>query len=565
MIILTFFAFLAGIVTVLSPCVLPVLPALLSGGAGIGRFRPHGIVLGLTLSFAFFTLALTAIVHATGVSAEYLRQIAIGLIVLFGLTMLFPKLGDWFAEKTSGIASLGVTLQEKSKFAGSGFWSGFFLGMALGLVWTPCAGPILAAITTLVATQAITFKTIFITLAYCLGSAIPLFLIVYGGNQILYSTKMLSRHTETIRRVFGALMIVAAATIALHADVALQQFALQYIPLINIEDNPLVKSELDKLRKNTAPSLSLDGKTKAPDFIGIQEWINSPPLSLPKLQGKVILVDFWTYSCINCVRTLPYLKKWDQDYRDKGLVIVGIHTPEFEFEKNPRNVKDAVSRFEIKYPVGLDNEYKTWQNYNNRYWPAHYLIDQNGLVRDAHFGEGAYLETENAIRSLLGLTPLSKKEEVKSQMQITPETYLGYSRADHYSPEILIKKDQPALYQHKEPLQNDHVALNGSWTVRPEFIQAGDDASLTLNFLANRVYLVMSSPTPQPITILLDGKPPLPSNYTTDTNSEGKILVHEPRMYDILDLKGDSKRHTLTLLFPKDVTPYVFTFGSGDK
>lgn len=557
MVILLFFAFLAGIVTVLSPCVLPVLPALLSAGGGKGHLRPIGIICGLVSSFTFFTLALTSIVHLTGISPDFLRYLAIALIALFGLLMIFPTLGEKFAKATSGIADLGQTVQEKSSLFGSGFWSGFILGIALGLVWTPCAGPILAAITTLVATSAVTWSTLFITLAYSLGAAIPMFLIIYGGQKIIRSSKGLSQYAEGIRKGFGVLMILGALAIAFHYDVKFQQLAVQYVPFINIENNATVKRELDKLATSNKefllpdeePSTDLPKIAQAPELIGITGWVNTDPFDLKQLRGKVVLIDFWTYSCINCIRTFPYLKDWDAKYKDKGLVIVGVHTPEFEFEKNNQNVKEATERFELHYPIAIDSNYKTWQNYNNRFWPAHYLVDQEGIVRSFHFGEGSYQETENAIRTLLGLPPLVAKEEIAAHRTITPETYLGSDRADRYA-------------TNQGPLQNDHVRLRGEWLHSPEKITSmGEESALDLNFLATRVYLVMESDTPQPVTVYLDDQP-LPQKYhTADMNGQGQILVKEPRKYDVLNLHMEYGRHTLTLKVPKGVSLYAFTFG----
>lgn len=565
MIILLLFAALAGIVTVLSPCILPVLPLLLSASAG-GHKRPWGIIVGLIISFTFFTLALSALVHATGISPNFLRYIAIGLIIFFGLTMIFPKLSEYFASFTSGVAILGNKVQKESTTAGTGFFSGVVLGCALGLLWTPCAGPILATITTLVATQAITWSTVIITFAYSLGAALPMFIIMYGGKAILNSTQFLSKYSELIRKGFGVLMIMSALAIAFHGDVILQRFAANYFPKISIENNERIKKELAKLNFMPNPNFSFSVNPKAPEIIGITHWINSEPLTLEQLRGKVVLVDFWTYSCINCVRTLPYIKKWYDKYKDNNFVIIGVHTPEFEFEKDIHNVQDAVNRFEIKYPVAMDNEYKTWQNYNNRYWPAHYLIDQNGMVKEHHFGEGAYEETENAIRSLLGLTPIIEKAVHEPIMAITPETYLGYRRAQAYHPEFSLKKDQIADYDYKGTLSQNQVGLKGSWLAEPESIQAkSDNALLELNFTANRVYLVMKSSTPQLVSVLLDGNPVSSNYHTVDMNEQGQILVKDARMYDILDLKGDGGRHILTLQFPKDVSPYVFTFGSGTK
>ena len=413
MIALIFFSFLAGVVTVLSPCILPILPILLAAQVGQGYYRPYGIIVGLISSFTFFTLALTALVRATGISPDFLlAMVLFGITIFFGLTLLFPWLGDRFAALTSVFSSLGTAVQEHSTFAGTGFLSGFILGGALGLIWTPCAGPILATITALVATSAVSINAIIITLVYSLGAALPMFLIMYGGNHIINSTQFLAGYTELIRRVFGALMILGALAIAFHFDVVLQQFAVRYFPMITIEDNQTVKKELEELKMNDrkkTTSLIQGEQESAPALVGITDWINTPPLSLQQLKGKVVLIDFWTYSCINCVRTLPYIRQWYEAYRNKGLVIIGVHTPEFEFEKNVNNVKAAVKRFEIQYPVALDNNYQTWQNYNNSYWPAHYLIDQEGVIRYKHFGEGNYKETENAIRSLLGLQPEAKK------------------------------------------------------------------------------------------------------------------------------------------------------------
>ena len=565
MIALIFFSFLAGVVTVLSPCILPILPILLAAQVGQGYYRPYGIIVGLISSFTFFTLALTALVHATGVSPDFLRYGAIGITIFFGLTLLFPWLGDRFTALTSVFSNLGTAIQERATLVGTGFLSGFILGGALGLIWTPCAGPILATITALVATSAVNINAIMITLVYSFGAALPMFLIMYGGNRIINSTQFLAGYTELIRKVFGALMILGALAIAFHFDVVLQQFAVRYFPMITIEDNQTVQKELEKLKMNNhKKTISLiDGEQEsAPALIGITDWINTPPLSLQQLKGKVVLIDFWTYSCINCVRTLPYIKQWYEAYKDKGLVIIGVHTPEFEFEKNSNNVKAAVKRFEIKYPVALDNNYQTWQNYNNSYWPAHYLIDQEGVMRYKHFGEGNYTETENAIRSLLGLQPEAERAESFEGKPITPETYLGYKRAQQYHADLNIKKDQTASYDYAEQLDNNMVGLKGSWLIGPESIQAMAESTLDLNFIANRVYLVMSSPATALVPVLLDGNP-VSSNYRTkDMNAQGQLIIHEPRMYDIIDLKGNYSRHILTLKIPKGVSAFVFTFGA---
>lgn len=543
--LLLIFAFLAGFFTVLSPCILPILPAILSAGTAQGKWRPFGIILGLIVSFTFFTLALTAIVHATGLSPNTLRYAAIILIGLFGLIMIFPKLSDWFAKLTGPIANLGQRVQ--SKGSTTGFGGGVLFGIALGLLWTPCAGPILAAITTLVATQSISFATILLTLTYSIGAGIPLFLIAYGGGKVIQSSKFLSAHTEGIRQIFGCLMLITAVAIALHWDMALQQQITRFVPPILIEDNALVKQELERLHGQVGGETPQVG-SKAPELVGIVNWINSPPLSLMDLQGKIVLIDFWTYSCINCLRTLPYIEKWYDTYKDKGLVVIGVHTPEFEFEKDPKNVAEAASRLGVVYPIAQDNDYKTWQAFHNNYWPAHYLIDQDGKLSMIHFGEGGYAETENAIRELAGLPALEMKEEPGLRRPVTPEIYLGTSRAQNFAADVGIQPDEIKDYTHKEPLSEDKVGLRGKWKVEGERISAaGDESFLDLNFLAKKAYVVLSGNSKKPIEIYLDGQ--LVGQFKMDTD----------RKYDVADTEYG--RHVMSLKIPEGVNAYTFTFG----
>lgn len=569
--LLYFFTFLAGIATVLSPCVLPVLPAILSGSVDKGRYRPLGIVLGLIISFAFFTLSLSFLVQQLGLSANLLRYIAIGIIGLFGIVMLFPRLSNRFQELSSSLGNAGLQLQSHSTGKKKGFCSGLFLGAALGLVWTPCAGPILAVVTTLVATQSLTWQIILLTLTYSLGAGIPLLLIAYGGNKALQTLPYLSRHSETIKKGFGALMILTAVALYYNFEVYLQQIAIKYIPTLQIENSPQVQNELNKLRPQSRFDQKVDYTAStlpdlgpAPEFAGISNWINSSPLTLQELKGKVVLVDFWTYSCINCIRTLPYIRSWYEKYKDQGFVVVGVHTPEFEFEKDLNNVKRAVERFNIAYPVALDNDYKTWQAYSNSYWPAHYLIDQNGHVRQFHAGEGRYLETENAIRELLGLPAIKETTEaVKKSRTLTPETYLGTARGDTYSKAMKI---QEGSFTYNIPLLENELGLKGKWLAHADNIVSESQTSeLNLNFIASQVYLVMESKEPQTVTVLLDGASINKTYYTPDMNQRGQILVHEARKYDILNLQGDYGRHVLTLIMPEGVTAYAFTFGDNDK
>lgn len=572
---LYFFSFLAGLATVLSPCVLPVLPAILSAGMAKGRYRSLGVIIGLILSFAFFTLALTFFVHLLGISATLLRYIAILIIGLFGIIMIFPYLSNWFARATSSIGNLGTDIQSQAVGNKTGFGGGLLLGGALGLVWTPCAGPILAAVTTLVATQQVSWQIILLTLAYSIGAGIPLLLIAYGGNWALSHSPSLAKHSEEIRKIFGILMVLTAVGLSFNLEVFLQQFAIKYIPSFQIEDNPEVKKELTKLRPATTvfseqaieklkkeQGHDLPKIAKSPEIVGITKWINSEPLKINQLRGKVILVDFWTYSCINCIRTFPYLRSWYDKYKDKGLVIIGVHTPEFEFEKDFDNVKKATERFHLSYPVALDNDYRTWQAFSNSYWPAHYLIDQEGIVREVHFGEGGYMETENAIRRLLGMLPIAMPEKATTGRIITPETYLGTLRASHYQPGLSIQKNKIISYAYQPPLKENKVGLRGKWLVGEEKITSeSEQSALDLNFIAKRVYLVMDSKTPQAVKVLLDDAPLSPKYYTTDMDDQGRILVHGPRKYDVIDLKEDYGRHKITLVVPEGVSAYAFTFG----
>jgi cytochrome c biogenesis protein CcdA/thiol-disulfide isomerase/thioredoxin len=559
MITLLFFAFIAGIVTTLSPCILPVLPLLLAAGVGQSNYRAYAIIFGLVISFTFFTLALTALVHATGISPTTLRYISIGLIIFFGLTMIFPSLER---ALTAPLVRLGSQAQQASA-ARTGIFSGIILGTALGLVWTPCAGPILATISTLAATGAVTIYAVIVTLAYSMGTALPMFFIMYGGSKINQSISHFGRYTEYIRKLFGLLMILGALAILFHADIFLQQLAIKYFPSLKIEENTLVQKELATLHKGSAmnsraPSVG----SLAPEFVGIAAWLNSAPLTIEQLRGKVVLVDFWTYSCINCVRTLPYLKKWYQTYKNDGFVIVGVHTPEFAFEHDLSNVQEMVNHFGITYPVALDNSFSTWQNYHNSYWPAHYLLNKDGIIRYIHFGEGEYDQTENMIRSLLGMAPLAMQHEKQKITAQTPEIYLGSSRAHNYSSQLTIKPNMVTTYNYPGPLAKDEIGLKGSWLVAEESITSQEDnAQLTLNYMAQHVYLVMSAPQSSLVHVLLDNQPVAPENRSSDMNSAGEITVKASRMYTLIDSK-QTGRHTLTLQIPRNVSLYAFTFGT---
>jgi len=540
MLILIAFSFLAGIFTALSPCILPVLPAIMAAGVSEGKLRPLGTILGLVCSFSFFTLALSWIVQITGFSPYILRYFAIALIFLFGLIMIFPRLSNWFSTVTAPIAGLGQQVQGTQ--VNQGFWGGIVFGAALGLLWTPCAGPILAAITALVATRAVDITAILMTVAYSLGAGIPLFFIAYGSGKIVRASRLLSKHSEMIRQFFGMLMILFSLLLFFNWDMLLNEKLARIFPEIFLEK----KLPVEKVLKEVGGGENLSLNEPSPEITHPDGWVNSPPLAISQLKGKVVLIDFWTYSCINCLRTLPYLKKWYKDYKDKGLVIIGVHTPEFEFEKDIGNVKKAVAQLGVDYPVVLDNHYGTWKAFHNNYWPAHYLIDQQGNIRSIHYGEGGYVETENDIRGLLGLAPLKMEEPKRSIRPISPETYLGNFRGQSYKMNIV--PGETFDYSYLPPLGSHQVGLKGPWRSENEFIEAESDKSyLDLNFLASRVYLVLSDSSKTPMEVFLDGK------------LYGRIDIDSDRKYDIVSTSYG--QHQLSLKVPKGVKAYAFTFG----
>jgi cytochrome c biogenesis protein CcdA/thiol-disulfide isomerase/thioredoxin len=515
-------AFLAGVITAISPCVLPVLPILLAGGATGGRGRPFAILAGLVASFTVFTLAGAALLDALGLPADTLRNVALALLFLLAATLLVPRLGQLLERP--------FLLLTRHRAAADA--NGFVLGTSLGLVFVPCAGPVLAAVTALSASGDLGARTVAVTTAYALGAAGPMLVIALTGRRL--------PHVPALRMAAGAAIAVTALAIALGADERFTTALPGYT-------NALQK----RVEGNAAAQLLGNGgsvsSARAPDFRKITRWLNTPPLSMQRLRGKVVLVDFWTYSCVNCIRTLPHLKAWDAAYRSKGLVIVGVHTPEFAFERVPGNVQRAVEKFGIRYPVALDNAYATWNAYHNEYWPAEYLIDRRGRLRRVHFGEGQYDETERAIRQLLGETgtvasPVA--DETPRDLR-TPETYLGYMRLARFAGSP-VRVDQEASYSFPQALLLDQLAYAGRWRVEPERIVAGPDARLRMRFRAQHVYLV------------LGGRGALQVRF--NGRAVRTVTVDGPQLYELLDFPR-ARSGVLELRFPQGLTAYAFTFG----
>lgn len=576
MIILILFALLSGVVTVLSPCILPVLPIVLSSTLTGGKRRPQGVILGLIISFSIFTLAISQIVSLLGISANVLRLVAVVIIAVLGLSLLVPGLNALMEKLLSRLPGLVRQGEEQ----GSGFWSGFATGASLGLIWAPCAGPILAAITVLAATQSVTLGSVLVVVAYAVGSGIPLLAIAYGGRNLLQRVPLLVRNAGRVQQIFGAIMILTAALIAFNVDTLVTAWVTQMIPdswtaqLNGFETNPAVSTQLGKLNpggNNASPSgSSANGELQdlgpAPEITGITHWINSDPLTLESLRGKVVLIDFWAYSCVNCVRTLPFLTSWYSKYHDNGLVIIGVHTPEFAFERETSNVEQAVKRFNIDYPVAQDNNYGTWRAYNNVYWPAEYLIGPDGHLRYTHFGEGNYDKTEAAIQQLLMEAghsvdmPLTNLNTAKFSNDQTPETYIGTARQQHFSSPETIAPGQAATFSIPDELPLHHFAVDGSWDFESEYarvLQSGN--RLKLHFNARDVYIVLDSDQPVQATIHLLS--PDQANQTEDLNAEGQITIDQARLYHIVHL-DQFQEGTVEIEFNSaGVKVYSFTFG----
>lgn len=571
MLLLAAFSFLAGVVTILSPCIFPVLPIILTGAVTKGRRRPWGIVSGFVVSFAFFTLALATVVRSTGLSADALRLVSIVFLALFGLFLFIPRLQLLFEN----IANRFLPRQAGNQ--GQGYRSGFLVGVSLGLLWTPCVGPIMAAVISLAATSSVNLASVLITLAYSAGTAFPMLGIMYGGRGLLNRFAAVKTHAGAIQRGFGVLMVIMALALYLGLDRSFQYWLLSHFPnygagLTALEKNTQVEKALGTLTKRpthplsgNSAELSLDMYPSAPELIPGGQWFNSQPLTLQSLRGKVVLVDFWTYTCINCLRTLPYLKAWQESYADKGLVIIGVHTPEFEFEKNPDNVQRAVRDLGIKYPVVQDNAYATWQAYQNHYWPAKYFIDKDGRVRATHFGEGDYDASEGIIRRLLretGSQPGAYVEKpaysIDSQ---TPETYLGLARTAHFSsPEKL--RSGWTQYTLPQQLDLNGYAYLGNWLANDEYSSPKSGAELAFRFSAKDVFLVLRplGKGPVAVQVWLDGLPITVADAGKDVKS-GIVEVSADRLYHLVRL-NKAGEHTLLLKFPQDgVALFAFTFG----
>jgi cytochrome c biogenesis protein CcdA/thiol-disulfide isomerase/thioredoxin len=594
LILLLLFAVLAGAGTAITPCVLPVVPALLSASALGGRRRPLGIVLGLATTFTVAIVALAQLVKGVGLASGAARTLAIVVLLGFGLVLLVPGFAARLQAPLSRLARFGP------KNRGSGFWSGMAVGGALGFVCAPCAGPILAAVTSVSASSGASARVVGVAIAYSLGLSVVMLLYGLGGRAVLDRVRRVARG-HTVERTLGAVLLATALLMTFNLDVRFEEAlardaslpAFLVDPTRSLENSNAVQNRLASLRPESAfavrqreaataavpntAGVSIPGvKTPAlpmlglaPDFVATQRWFNTPggrPLTVAGLRGHVVLVDFWTYTCINCIRTLPFLKGLYATYHPYGLEIVGVETPEFTFEQEAGNVAQAIRSDGLRYPVVQDNQYGTWDAYGNEYWPAEYLIDANGQVRHTQFGEGDYKQSEAAVRELLyqaGVRnlppPISASAIMPSSNLATPETYLDSERSQGFEPPL---KRGVHSYPGAGSLVLNEFALRGTWDVaKQSATPVASGASITLRFQAAHVYLVMTSAgnVPRRVRVLLDGRRIGAGEAGADVRA-GLVIVQGQRLYSLVSQASDAQ-HDLTVEVPPGVSAYDFTFG----
>jgi len=599
-------AYLGGVLTILSPCILPVLPFVFARADR--SFARSGLPLlaGMALAFAAFA-TLAAVGGGWAVKASsYGRWLALALMALFGLALLLPGLADRLARPF--VAAGNRVASAADGAGGPSVLSSFVLGAATGLLWAPCAGPILGLVLTGAALQGASAHTTLLLLAYGAGAATSLALALLAGGRLLAGMKRGLGAGVWVRRALGAAVLAGTGAILMGWDTGVLA-RLSAPGTTRLEDaligglapgqamrppdapaggpammsrsgapaaGPAMMSGADVPGPGGAAALPVVGPM--PPLDGAVQWLNSPPLSAQDLRGKVVLVDFWTYSCINCLRALPYVRAWAEKYRDQGLVVIGVHTPEFAFEKDLGNVGKAVRDLGIDYPVAVDNDYAIWRAFSNRYWPAHYFVDAQGRVRYRHFGEGEYDVSENVIRQLLAEAgrrdlpggPL-RVEARGAQMPSdfarvgSPETYLGYRRAERFASPGGLARDAARAYAPGPRLALNEWTLAGDWTVTGEYARlerAG--GRIAYRFRARDVHLVLGpGPDGRPLRfrVRVDGAPP-GTDHGSDIDADGLGTVDGQRLYQLVRQADPMRERTFEIEFLEPgAQAYAFTFG----
>ncbi|NJL08420.1 MAG: cytochrome c biogenesis protein DipZ [Methylacidiphilales bacterium] len=600
-------AFLGGLLTIVSPCILPVLPFVFARSERPFLTSGLPMLAGMAITFALIA-SLAAVAGGWAVAAnEYGRIAALAVMALFGLALLFPSLSDWLSRP---VVALGARLSTSAGGAPgsqpSGILPSVLLGVATGLLWAPCAGPVLGLILTGAALQGASLGTTLLLLAYAAGAATSLALALLLGGRVFAAMKRSLGAGEWVRRGLGAAVLGAVVAIGLGVDTgfltrvslagtaALEQSLLDRLqspkpgsvvmsgdpaggamsPSVVMQGGPAM---MMKPKSGAAESDTLPVEGTMPSLDGAVAWLNGPPLTAAGLKGKVVLVDFWTYSCINCLRSIPYVRAWAEKYRDQGLVVIGVHAPEFAFEKSIDNVKKAVADLGITYPVAIDNDYAIWRAFNNQYWPAHYFIDAEARIRHHHFGEGDYAGSERVIQQLLaeagrsnvptGATAVSATgAEAASDGRdvLSPETYIGYERAENFvSPGGAVPNAVHA-YVDGDPRLNEW-GLVGDWTIGPQ--QATLDApggKIVYRFHARDLHLVLgpgAKDKPVRFRVTIDGAPPGDS-HGVDVAADGTGTITDERLYQLVRQSGPIADRTFTIEFlDPGVRAYSFTFG----
>ena len=574
--LLILLSYLAGALTILSPCILPVLPFVFARAGQPFVKSGLPLLLGMALTFAGVA-TLAAVGGGWAVQANQVgRWIALAVMAVLGLTLVFPSLAD---RLTRPLVALGSRLTEKASAEqqSGGVWPSFLLGVATGLLWAPCAGPILGLILTGAALQGASVGTTLLLVAYAAGAATSLALALLIGGKVFQTMKKSMGVGEWVRRGLGVLVLIGVAAIALGLDTGLLT-RLSSSGTNRIEQSLLSRFGAGQpMNAPSAPLNALPVEGAMPPLTGATEWINSPPLATEQLRGKVVLVDFWTYSCINCVRTIPYVRAWAEKYRDQGLVVIGVHTPEFAFEKSPANVRDAVRRFGITYPVAMDNDFAIWRAFQNNYWPAHYFVDAKGNIRYHHFGEGDYEHSERVIQQLLKEAGAANVDQAVVQVRgqgaeaaadmaevASPETYVGYARAQHFVSPGGFAFDARKTYA-AAPLQLNDWSLSGDWIVRAEHADlqlAG--GRLAFRFKARDLHLVMgpsSMGKPVRFRVHIDGQAP-GADAGVDIDAQGVGRIDSQRLYQLVRQSGPVSERTFEIEFlDPGVQVFAFTFG----